>query len=274
MSAETYSADGVRELYEWFTDLMARTHGGHLHGGYWDGASTVAEAGDRLTEVVAQRCRLVPGQHVLDAGSGNGKATVQVAGRHLVRVSGVTLSGYQVGLAQALADEHELADVVDFSVADMREMPFPDNTFDAAFAIESMCHVPDRTRAFTEIARVLRPGGCAVVTDFELRQPITDPAAVKRVAANVVKFELGPILPRAEYEALVHAAGLEIAEFTDVREQVWPSWQIVTDRLKASRNTVGNRLSDEEFNDLIDALEGFGAITEIGYAVVVARKPA
>ena len=48
-------------------------------------------------------------------------------------------------------------------VADMRELPFADGSFDAAISVHSIEHVPDADRAMAEIARVLRPGGSAVV---------------------------------------------------------------------------------------------------------------
>lgn len=277
MSAAAYSSEPVRELYEWVTDLMAHTHGGYLHGGYWAGPEvpeTVEEAADRLTDVVVQRCRLAPGQHVLDVGSGNGKATLRVAAAHQVLVSGVTISEYQVGLARKLADEQGLSDVVDFHVADMRDVPFPAGSFDAAFAIESVSHVPDRTLAFAEIGRVLRAGGRVVVTDFVLRRPIEDSVTAAQVAANSANFENGPILSRADYEALVRAAGLEVVEFTDIGEAVRPSFTVVANGMRKARGAVGNQLSDKEFYDLVDALERFGSVTEIGYAVVVAQKPA
>ena len=44
-------------------------------------------------------------------------------------------------------------------LGDVQELPFPDGTFDAAVAAWMLYHVPDRDRAISELARVLRPGG-------------------------------------------------------------------------------------------------------------------
>lgn len=38
-------------------------------------------------------------------------------------------------------------------------MNFPDNTFDAVYAIEATCHAPSLEAVYTEIHRVLKPGG-------------------------------------------------------------------------------------------------------------------
>jgi sterol 24-C-methyltransferase len=39
---------------------------------------------------------------------------------------------------------------------DFMKLPFPDNSFDACFAIESTCHAPDRAGVYSEILRVLK----------------------------------------------------------------------------------------------------------------------
>ncbi|MCL1600978.1 MAG: class I SAM-dependent methyltransferase, partial [Actinomycetia bacterium] len=50
-------------------------------------------------------------------------------------------------------------------VADFASLPFPDRTFDAAFAVNSLLHVPPDELAdvLTEIARVLRPGAAFMI---------------------------------------------------------------------------------------------------------------
>lgn len=39
------------------------------------------------------------------------------------------------------------------------KMPFPDNTFDRVYSIEATCHAPSLTGVYSEIFRVLKPGG-------------------------------------------------------------------------------------------------------------------
>ena len=46
-----------------------------------------------------------------------------------------------------------------FRVADVQEIPFEDGIFDAVVANHMLYHVPNRPKAFSEIARVLREGG-------------------------------------------------------------------------------------------------------------------
>ena len=46
-----------------------------------------------------------------------------------------------------------------FEVVDVRSIPIGDETFDAVIANHMLYHVPDRPKAFSEISRVLKPGG-------------------------------------------------------------------------------------------------------------------
>jgi ubiquinone/menaquinone biosynthesis C-methylase UbiE len=47
----------------------------------------------------------------------------------------------------------------------MTELPFPDSTFDFAYATESLEHAVDIERAVSEMCRVVRPGGKLVIID-------------------------------------------------------------------------------------------------------------
>jgi sterol 24-C-methyltransferase len=38
-------------------------------------------------------------------------------------------------------------------------MPFPDNSFDVAYAMEATCYSPTLEQVYAEVARVLKPGG-------------------------------------------------------------------------------------------------------------------
>lgn len=268
------SSEGVCDLYEQITDLLVHAMGGYLHGGYFggpNGAHTLEEGADRLTDAIVERCLLTAGQHVLDVGSGNGKVALRAATTHQVKVTGITLSEYQVHLSRTLAKEHDLTEAVDFLIADMHDIPSPDATFDAAFAIESFCHVEDRTLTYREIGRVLRPGGKLVAADFVLRQPIVDDDKKAMLDTINANYGNGPILARADYETAVRAAGLSLVELTDIGDEVWPSFIAAASNMRQAKIMVPD-MCDEEFHDFVDAVERFAALDEVGYAVVVVQK--
>src|SRR5262249_61870373 len=81
---------------------------------------------------------------------------------------------------------------------DAQKLPFPDATFDGAIVAFGIRNVPDRPLALAEMARVLRPGGRAVI--LELNEPRNPLARLH--AHRVVPF-LGALLSgAAEYPHL------------------------------------------------------------------------
>ena len=86
---------------------------------------------------------------VLDLGCGVGHSYRELAPRETV--------GVDIDPGALAGQERET------HVADMRALPFEAATFAAVVAIQSIEHVPDPERMLAEVARVLRPGGRAVI---------------------------------------------------------------------------------------------------------------
>lgn len=108
---------------------------------------------------------LRPGIRMLDVGCGPGSITLGLAG-HVApgEIVGVDLQPAQVEQARALAAECGVTNVR-FETADVYDLPFPDGSFDAAFAHAVLMHVREPVRALAEIRRVLRPGGVVGLRD-------------------------------------------------------------------------------------------------------------
>jgi ubiquinone/menaquinone biosynthesis C-methylase UbiE len=96
---------------------------------------------------------------VLELGCGPGDLWL----RNLHRIpSGwdVALTDFSAGmLGEAERNLSESGRRFRFAVADAQDIPYGDAGFDAVVANFMLYHAPDRPRAFSEIARVLRPGG-------------------------------------------------------------------------------------------------------------------
>ncbi|MEU1026037.1 class I SAM-dependent methyltransferase [Streptomyces sp. NPDC005904] len=110
---------------------------------------------------------LEPHMKVLDIGCGPGTITADLA--ELVpdgHVTGVDHAPGILDTARATAAERGL-DNVDFAVADVHALDYPDDTFCVVHAHQVLQHVGDPVRALSEMRRVCRPGGVIAVRDAD-----------------------------------------------------------------------------------------------------------
>jgi|AMFO01.1.fsa_nt_gi Methylase involved in ubiquinone/menaquinone biosynthesis len=100
---------------------------------------------------------LQPGQSVLDIGCSWG-AIAQALARHGFTVFGLDYAGDL--LRRGPYNNSSTGERTYFAVqGDALTLPFPDEVFDGATAIEVLEHLPDIDQAVAELRRVLRPGG-------------------------------------------------------------------------------------------------------------------
>jgi SAM-dependent methyltransferase len=97
----------------------------------------------------------LPGQRVLDLGSGTGNVARGLA-RRGCKVAAVDLSERQIAEAQRLTAEEGLA--VDFFLRPAEETGLPEKSFDVITAAQAWLYF-DRDRAVSEVKRLLTPGG-------------------------------------------------------------------------------------------------------------------
>lgn len=111
---------------------------------------------DRRWQMIAEWSRLHEAQRVLDVGTGIGLYLQKFAEfAHLDIVAGTE---YEFVRAMRAA-QRDAGEVVQSA----EPLPFPTDTFDVVLSHEVLEHVGDDRLAATEIVRVLRPGGRAVV---------------------------------------------------------------------------------------------------------------
>ncbi|MGZ9934979.1 SAM-dependent methyltransferase [Streptomyces sp. NC-S4] len=247
LTQQSHTSGDVGTFYNRHTDVYDEALGGNIHVGYWDGEaddSPMRVATDRLTDLVAERLVPAQGQHLLDVGCGHGSTAARITAHHAVQVTGVSVSDYQVELANSRPQPPELPGRATFRLADAMELPFPDESFDGAYAIESLMHMKDKEAALGHIARVLRPGGRLVIAEHGLEGELDGPDADRM--ADACKFFMVS-LSTDRYGKLLEQAGLTVVDYTDTTENVRRSYDSMTDGWrKAARDLDGQQAHEME----------------------------
>lgn len=163
--------------------------------------------GLELTRRLASALELRGGERVLDVASGPGTTALFLAEEFGVEVDGIDLSVDSVNRARSAAAEKGLGERVRFVEGDAERLPFPDESFDAVLCECALCTFPDKARAASELARVLRPRGRLGITDVTLDRTRLDPELAS--LAGWVAC-LADARPAADYAALLADAGLEV----------------------------------------------------------------
>jgi SAM-dependent methyltransferase len=185
----------------------------HLRDRWWDASFTAF-----LQEALLPQA----GERVLDVGCGAGTAelilsALQPGGVHFI---GIDLVRARLRDARRAMREQGVA--AELATADAARLPFASASFDAAFAVAVLQHVPKPRAVIDALRRVLRPGGRLVLAepDNAARYWFSDPASGHEVFAHASEFyslveeaagedadpSVGPRVPR-----LLRGAGFEVA---------------------------------------------------------------
>ena len=109
-----------------------------------------------------------PGFQVLDLAAGTGDLTAlihkQVGKSGCVHLVDINEAMLEKGRARLL--DRGLLEGLDFTVASAEELPFADNHFDRIIIGFGLRNVTDKAQALSEMYRVLKPGGLAMVLEF------------------------------------------------------------------------------------------------------------
>ncbi|MFI7236066.1 SAM-dependent methyltransferase [Streptomyces cyaneofuscatus] len=274
LTQNPHTSGEVGSFYNRHTDVYDQALGGNIHVGYWDDEadnSPMRAATDRLTDLVTERVDPAEGHHLLDVGCGHGSTAMRIVAHHAVRVTGVSVSDYQVKVANNRPQPSGLPGQATFRLADAMELPFPDESFDGAYAIESLMHMKDKKAALGHVARVLRPGGRLVIAEHHLEGELDGPDA-SRMGDAYAFFKIS--LTTDRYEELLREAGLKVVDHSDITENVRRSYDSMVDawREAARRESEGEKAREmERAADLGGWI--FGVTPQLRYGLFTAVRP-
>jgi sterol 24-C-methyltransferase len=202
----------------------------------------------RLTESVHLKDGTSRRMKALDVGCGVGGPMRNMALFSNCSIEGITLNQYQVTIGNQYCQKQGLNDKCVLRQGDFQDIGkfWPASHFDAAFAIESTVHSPDRVVTFSGVAKVLRKGGLFggyewVLTD-QYDQSNRDHVRIKE------GIEVGNGLPTlVHYSTIVdnlQKSGFEVIECFDANRNAHSAGEIPWyDTLSGKMSISGFRMT-------------------------------
>jgi len=181
------------------------------------------------------RPHLRAGLRVLDIGCGPGSITAGIAAAVAPgEVVGIDREPSQLELARSTARDHRL-DNVTFEQASVYELPFPDDSFDLAFAHALFEHIRAPEEALVEIRRVLRPGSLVALRSPDWGGFVVGPASGRLDAAIAAYRDLqvrngGDIYVGRKFGPLLRIAGFRELALTATYE-IYPDATLIGEYL-------------------------------------------
>jgi len=133
------------------------------------------------------------------------------------RVFGVDISMPTVTLAHAAFESAGMAHTLLAAGGDVRDLPFADNSFDAIYSMGTIEHFAETERAVAEMARVLKPGGLAIVGVPNRYDPFLRPLlATAMQAVGLYGYGYEKSYSRRALRAMLERANLEVVAETAI----------------------------------------------------------
>lgn len=228
----------IADFYDSRSRLWEKLCGEHMHHGYYGESGNekkdrIRAQEDMMEELwkFAELDIILSTNHpvirILDVGCGIGGAARYLAKKsESIYVTGITLSKTQAERGNALTKEQNLQGRVQLVVADAHHIPFPDNSFDIVWSLESGEHMADKYLFLSELYRVLKPKGKLAMVVWCHRKcppPLSDEERV--ILYSIYKaYRLPYICSLEELANIAWRLGLTGLKEADWSDSAFPFW--------------------------------------------------
>jgi ubiquinone/menaquinone biosynthesis C-methylase UbiE len=176
------------------------------------------------------------GHRVLDIGCGTGRLAEALSER--AKVWAVDESRQMLEVAQRKTPG------VRFKEASVYSLPFKDGWFERA-TMWLVVHLVDRPRAYSEIRRVLAPGGRIAVATF-------DPSYFsifwfRDYFPSMEEIDLARFPTRGDFERELQAAGFGLPRCTRISQQATVTREVALGRIRGRHIATFDLISDDEY---------------------------
>jgi SAM-dependent methyltransferase len=236
------------------------------------GKRVIHPGGRASTEALLRLAGISASTRVLDVGCGVATTAIEIARRYGASVTEVDIAPLMLERAQANTRAAGVGGRVLVEEGDILALGLADDSFDAVIA-EAVTMFVDRRRAAAELARVTKPGGRVLATEFLWKRPPT---------AEAREVFLGQVCPGMQFDTLEDWVEIyESAGLTGITTETGP-FEMMTPR---------GFLADEGFARSVAIMGRVGtrpanvrkmawlmprmakAVPYLGYVVVAGDKP-
>ena len=227
-SQSSYDPEAVSDHYNELDPFYRELWGEHVHHGLWSGEGETADAAvKRMVDAVAEKAQIRPGDEVIDIGCGYGAPARQLVQQYGAKVTGITISPVQLAYAEKLSPNGN----PQYLLTNWLTASLPASSCEAAIAIESLEHMPDREEFFRKAFHVLRVGGRFVVCAWLCREA---PSSIETDWLLRPVCDEGEVPHLSTSTELIHTAeavGFAVVDSRDCTREVSKTWGIILRRL-------------------------------------------
>lgn len=233
--------------------------------------------GFAATDELLSLCHIENAKEILNVGCGIGVGVAYIARKYGCRVVGVDISEKMISWSRLRAREEKVEAKVEFRVADVLDLPFEADRFDAVIVESVLGFVEDKPRAIRECIRVTRSGGYVGLNEsLWMKDPSPEMIAL-------VKDSIGSdsIPTKEDWLMLWEASGLrdrtvsirQVDTRLEIRDRLrWVGWRWA---LRGFGRLLRLFFTNPDLRQSVRKFFGgtsLDTMEEIGYGLFVGRK--
>jgi tocopherol O-methyltransferase len=231
----------IQNLYDQSSALWESIWGEHMHHGFYRPGENSQNKDrrqaqiDLINELLHWANVDTEPQQIFDLGCGIGGSSLFLADKfRQAKITGISLSPVQINRAKERSKELGFSDRTNFLVADALSIPFPDNSFDLVWSLESGEHMADKHKFLQECDRILKPGGKLILATWCHRpldsqigfQPLSN-YEQRHLQRIYDVYALPFVISLPEYQAITASLKFENIRTVDWSTEVAPFWDVV-----------------------------------------------
>jgi len=208
MVSKYYGLSGIMEKIEAGLNLAGKEAGSLTV----DDLAAVDEfhtRGRESTKEVAELANIKTSDLILDVGCGLGGTARYLAAQYKCNVAGIDLTEEYISIGKKLTQGVGLSDRVELRHGSALEIPYEDEMFDIVWTEHVQMNIADKNLFYSEIARVLKPGGRLLFHDV-FRGPGDPPLYPTPWAEDA---SMSSLATEIEARSIIEQVGLEIDQW-------------------------------------------------------------